>query len=190
MSLERNSRTLKRWIALSVFLILSGVSNAQDGEVSTLTLSFDETNGQIGQEIPFPIKITSSTKLNEPFQINLRFQPSKLEYVQLEIAEVPSLEGWTVTPELKKSPPAFDMDFVEILVEPGEGDFLPTGGELVTVLFTILETETPLEVGEEHVIELSPSIKALGGEILEMEAGPAEIRAVPAGAFACFFYMH
>jgi hypothetical protein len=114
----------------------------------------------------------------------LRFPPSKLEYVKMGIADGPRNSGWKLTPELRKSPPAFDMHFLEILAEPGEGDFLPAGGDLAFAFFRVLEADT------EHAIELAPSIKQLGEAPLEVEAEPAEITALPEGTFACFFYLH
>ena len=62
---------------------------SQQAEVTTLTLSFEETIGQVGSEVTFPIKVTSSTHYKEPFQIVLRFPPSKLEYVKVGVGQAP-----------------------------------------------------------------------------------------------------
>ena len=159
-------------------------SELKEAEVPTLTLSFELTIGQVGQEVSFPIKVTSSTHYKEPFQIILRFPPSKLEYVKVGVGKAPREAGWNLTPELRQAPPAFDMSFVEILVEPGEGDLFPQGGELAFVYFTLVEASP------EHAIELSVSIKPLGETPLEVETEPAEIIALPEGTFACFFYLH
>ncbi len=183
----KNSRLRKR-ILLLVFPLFLSAPRAQvepeEAEVITLNLFFEETIGQVGQEISFPIKLFSSAPVKEPFQVILRFPPSKLEYVKLGVADGPRNSGWKLTPELRKSPPAFDMHFLEILAEPGEGDFLPAGGDLAFAFFRVLEADT------EHAIELAPSIKQLGEAPLEVEAEPAEITALPEGTFACFFYLH
>ncbi len=192
----RSSRLRKR-ILFSVFLFFLSAPKAQvepqaseetaesqEADVPTLTLSFEETVGQVGQEISLPLKITSSTAIKEPFQIILRFPPSKLEYAKLGIGQGPRQAGWKVESELRKAPIAFDMYFLEILVEPGEGDFLPQGGELAFAYFRILEADA------EHSIELSPSIKQLGEAPLEGKTEPVQITALPEGTFACFFYLH
>ncbi len=183
----RSSRLRKR-ILFSVFLFFLSASKAQqesqEADVPTLTLSFEETVGQVGQEISLPLKITSSTAIKEPFQIILRFPPSKLEYAKLGIGQGPRQAGWKVESELRKAPIAFDMYFLEILVEPGEGDFLPQGGELAFAYFRILEADA------EHSIEISPSIKQLGEAPLEGKTEPVQITALPEGTFACFFYLH
>ena len=192
----RSSRLRKR-ILFSVFLFFLSAPKAQvepqaseetaesqEADVPTLTLSFEETVGQVGQEISLPLKITSSTAIKEPFQIILRFPPSKLEYTKLGIGQGPRQAGWKVESELRKAPIAFDMYFLEILVEPGEGDFLPQGGELAFAYFRILEADA------EHSIELSPSIKQLGEAPLEGKTEPVQITALPEGTFACFFYLH
>ncbi len=192
----RSSRLRKR-ILFSVFLFFLSAPKAQvepqaseeaaesqETDVPTLTLSFEETVGQVGQEISLPLKITSSTAIKEPFQIILRFPPSKLEYAKLGIGQGPRQAGWKVESELRKAPIAFDMYFLEILVEPGEGDFLPQGGELAFAYFRILEADA------EHSIEISPSIKQLGEAPLEGKTEPVQITALPEGTFACFFYLH
>jgi len=192
----RSSRLRKR-ILFSVFLFFLSAPKAQvkpqaseeaaesqEADVPTLTLSFEETVGQVGQEISLPLKITSSTAIKEPFQIILRFPPSKLEYTKLGIGQGPRQAGWKVESELRKAPIAFDMYFLEILVEPGEGDFLPQGGELAFAYFRILEADA------EHSIEISPSIKQLGEAPLEGKTEPVQITALPEGTFACFFYLH
>ncbi len=192
----RSSRLRKR-ILFSVFLLFpcalkaqvepqipEGLAASQEADVPTLTLSFEETVGQVGDEISLPLKITSSTSIKEPFQIILRFPPSKLEYAKLGIGQGARRAGWKLKPELKRAPIAFDMHFLEILVEPGEGDFLPQGGELAYAYFRILEA------GADHTIELSPSIKQLGEAPLEGKTEPVQITALPEGTFACFFYMH
>lgn len=157
---------------------------SQETDVPTLTLSFEKTIGQVGQEVSLPLKITSFTPIKEPFKIILRFPPSKLEYTKLGIGQGPRKAGWKLESELKKAPIAFDMHFLEILAEPGEGDFLPEGGVLAFAYFRILEADV------DHAIELSPSIKQLGEAPLEGKTEPAQITALPAGTFACFFYMH
>ncbi len=183
----RSSRLRKR-ILFSVFLFFLSTPKAQqesqEADVPTLNLSFEETIGQVGQEVSLPLKITSSAPIKESFQIILRFPPSKLEYAKLGIGQGPRKAGWKLEPKLKKAPIAFDMHFLEILVEPGEGDFLPEGGGLAFVYFRILEADT------EHAIELSPSIKQLGEAPLEGKTEPAQITALPEGTFACFFYLH
>ncbi len=192
----RSSRLRKR-LLFSVFLLFpcalkaqvepqtsEELAESQEADVPTLNLSFEETIGQVGQEVSLPLKITSSAPIKESFQIILRFPPSKLEYAKLGIGQGPRKAGWKLEPELKKAPIAFDMHFLEILVEPGEGDFLPEGGELAFVYFRILEADT------EHAIELSPSIRQLGEAPLEGKTEPAQITALPEGTFACFFYLH
>ena len=192
----RSSRLRKR-ILFSVFLFFLSAPKAQvepqaseeaaesqEADVPTLTLTFEETVGQVGQEISLPLKITSSTAIKEPFQIILRFPPSKLEYAYLGIGQGPRKAGWKLEPELKRAPIAFDMHFLEIMVEPGEGDFLPEGGALAFAYFMILEADA------DHTIELSPSIKPLGDAPLEGKTEPIQITALPEGTFACFFYMH
>ncbi len=183
----RNSRLRKRILLLVFPLFLSAPKaqvEPQEAEVITLTLSFEETISQVGQEISFPIKLFSSAPVKEPFQVILRFPPSKLEYVKMGVAQGPRDSGWKLTPELRQAPPAFDMHFLEILAEPGEGDFLPAGGALAFAYFKVLEADA------EHAIELAPSIKQLGEMPLEVETGPAEITALPEGTFACYFYLH
>jgi hypothetical protein len=146
---------LRKRILLCVFLFFlsapkaqqqpqvnEGLPESQEAEVTRLTLSFEETIGQVGQEVSFPIKVTSSTHYKEPFQIVLRFPPSKLEYVKVGVGNAPRDAGWNLTPELRQAPPAFDMSFVEIRVEPGEGDLFPQGGELAFVYFTLVEAST------------------------------------------------
>ncbi len=192
----RSSRLRKR-ILFSVFLLFPCALKArvepqttvelaelQETDVPTLTLTFEEIIGQVGQEISLPLKITSSTPIKEPFQIILRFPPSKLEYAKLGIGQGPRKAGWKLEPNLKRAPIAFDMHFLEILIEPGEGGFLPEGGELAFAYFRILEADT------DHTIELSPSIKQLGDAPLEGITEPVQITALPEGTFACFFYMH
>ncbi len=192
----RSSRLRKR-ILFSVFLFFLNTPKAQQepqasdelaesqgAEVTTLTLSFEVTIGEVGQVVSLPLKITSSAPIKESFQIILRFPPSKLEYAKLGIGQGPRKAGWKLKPELKQAPIAFDMHFLEILVEPGEGGFLPEGGELAFAYFRILE------VVADHAIELSPSIKQLGEAPLEGKTEPAQITALPEGTFACFFYMH
>ena len=191
------SSHLRKRILFSVFLFFLSalraqvepqtseeLAESQEADVPTLTLSFEETIGQVGQEVSLPLKITSSTPIKEPFQIILRFPPSKLEYAKLGIGQGPRKAGWKLEPELKRAPIAFDMYFLEILVEPGEGDFLPEGGELAFAYFRILEADA------DHAIELSPSIKQLGEAPLEGKTEPVQITALPEGTFACFFYMH
>ena len=182
------SNRLRKRILFCVFLSFLSAPKAQqkpqEAEVTTLTLSFEETIGQVGSEVIFPIKVTSSTHYKEPFQIILRFPPSKLEYVKMGVGKAPREAGWNLTPELRQAPPAFDMSFVEILVEPGEEDLFPQGGELAFVYFTLVEASP------EHAIELSPSIKPLGETPLEVVTEAAEIIALPEGTFACFFYLH
>jgi hypothetical protein len=107
-----------------------------------------------------------------------------LEYAKLGIGQGPRQAGWKLEPNLKRAPIAFDMHFLEILIEPGEGDFLPEGGELAFAYFRILEADT------DHTIELSPSIKQLGDTPLKGKTEPVQITALPEGTFACFFYMH
>ena len=160
------------------------LARSREADVPTLTLSFEETVGQVGQEISLPLKITSSTPIKEPFQIILRFPPSKLEYAKLGIGQGPRKAGWKLESELKRAPIAFDMHFLKILVKPGEGDFLPEGGALALAYFRILEADV------DHTIELSPSIKPLGDAPLEGKREPVQITALPEGTFACFFYMH
>ena len=191
------SKHLKRALTLLAFLFLLSPLKAQvepqateepaesqGADVPTLTLTFEEIIGQVGQEVSLPLKITSSTPIKEPFQIILRFPPSKLEYSMLGIGQGPRKAGWKLESELKKAPIAFDMYFLEILVEPGEGDFLPEGGELAFAYFRILEADA------DHGIEISPSIKQLGEAPLEGKTEPTRITALPEGTFACFFYMH
>ncbi len=191
------SSSLRKRVLFCVFLLFLTAPKAQqeqqapeeapesqEAEVLTLTLSFEITIGQVGQEVSFPIKLTSSAAVKEPFQVILRFPPSKLEYAKLGIGQRPRQAGWKLESKLKKAPIAFDMHFLEILVEPGEGDFLPEGDELAFAYFRILEADT------EHAIELAPSIKQLGESPLEVETEAAEIIALPEGTFACFFYMH
>ena len=193
----RISKHLRRAISLFVFLFLLSplkaqqepraseeLAESQGTEVTTLTVSFEVTIGEVGQVVSLPLKITSSTPIQEPFQIILRFPPSKLEYAKLGIGQGPRKAGWKLEPELKKAPIAFDMHFLEILVKPGEGNFLPEGGELAFAYFRILEADA------DHAIELSPSIKQLGETPLEGKTEPAQITALPEGTFACFFYMH
>ncbi len=87
----RSSRLRKR-ILLSVFLLFPcalkarvepqttvELAESQESDVPTLILTFEEIIGQVGQEISLPLKITSSTPIKEPFQIILRFPPSKLK---------------------------------------------------------------------------------------------------------------
>ena len=190
-------RSLRKIILFSVFLFFLSApkaqqkpqaseepSESQGTEVTTLSLSFEVTIGAVGQVVSLPLKITSSTPIKEPFQIILRFPPSKLEYAKLGVGQGPRQAGWKLKPELKQAPIAFDMHFLEILVEPGEGDFLPEGGELAFAYFKILEADV------NHAIELSPSIKQLGEAPLEGKTEPVRITALPEGTFACFFYMH
>lgn len=150
----------------------------------TLTLAFEETVGAVGQEVSLPIQLTSTQDIDDPFTIILRFPPSKLEYKKLGVASQPRRAGWKLEPELRKAPPAFDMHFLEISVEPGPGEFLPTGGLLAFAYFQILEAVP------EHAVELAASIKTSGENTLEVNIEPATITALPEAAFACFFFMH
>ena len=150
----------------------------------TLTLSFEETVGTVGEEVSLPIQLTASEDIDEPFTIILRFPPSKLEYKKLGVASSPRKAGWELEPGLRKAPAAFDMHFLEIAVEPGPGEFLPTGGLLAFVYFQIVE------VVPEHIVELASSIKTTGDSALEVNTEPATITALPEAMFACFFYMH
>ena len=150
----------------------------------TLTLAFEETVGAVGQEVSLPIQLTSTQDIDDPFTIILRFPPSKLEYNKLGVASQPRRAGWKLEPELRKAPPAFDMHFLEISVEPGPGEFLPTGGLLAFAYFQILEAVP------EHAVELAASIKISDESTLELNIEPATITALPEAAFACFFYMH
>ena len=159
------------------------LARSREADVPTLTLSFEETVGQVGQEISLPLKITSSTPIKEPFQIILRFPPSKLEYAKLGIGQGPRKAGWKLESELKRAPIAFDMHFLEILVKPGEGDFLPEGGALALAYFKILEADA------DHAIELSPSIKPLGDAPLRREKGTRPDDRPP-GRHLCLLLLH
>ncbi len=150
----------------------------------TLTLAFEETIGAVGQEVSLPIQITATQDIEDPFTIILRFPPSKLEYKKLGVASPPRKAGWKLKPELRKSPPAFDMNFLEISVEPGTGEFLPSGGLLAFAYFQIVEAVP------DHAVELATSIKTSGDNPFEVNIEPATITALPEGAFACFFYLH
>ncbi len=179
----------RRWLAIALFLAFPGVSNAQvepqEPEIPTLTLSVGNTSGQIGEEIAVPIEVTSNVNLKESFRIILRFPPSKLEYTKLGVGPLPGQAGWKLEPELRTAPVAFDMSFLEISVEPGEGDFFPEGGLMAYAYFIILATLP------DHLIELSPSLRVLDGESpVLVETEPAEILAFPQIMMACLFYMH
>ena len=150
----------------------------------TLTLSFEEAVGTVGTEVSLPIQLSATHDLNEPFTIILRFPPSKLEYKKLGVASQPKRAGWKLEPGLRKAPAAFDMHFLEISVEPGTGEFLPTGGLLAFAYFQIVEAVP------EHLVELTPSIKTSSDSELEVQTEPATINALPESMFACFFYMH
>ena len=150
----------------------------------TLTLAFEETIGAVGQEVSLPIQLTSTQDIDAPFTIILRFPPSKLEYKKLGVASQPRSAGWKLGPELRKAPPAFDMHFLEISVEPGPGEFLPTGGLLAFAYFQILEAVP------EHSVEMAASIKTSGNSTLDLNIEPPTITALPEAAFACFFYLH
>ena len=110
----RSSR-LRKIILFSVFLFFLNTPKAQqesqEADVPTLNLSFEETIGQVGQEVSLPLKITSSAPIKESFQIILRFPPSKLEYAKLGIGQGPRKANWKLEPKLKKAPIAFDMHF-------------------------------------------------------------------------------
>ena len=150
----------------------------------TLTLSFEEAVGTVGTEVSLPIQLSATHDIDEPFTIILRFPPSKLEYKKLGVASQPRRAGWKLEPGLRKAPTAFDMHFLEISVEPGPGEFLPTGGLLAFAYFQIVESVP------EHAVELAPSIKTAGDSRLEVHTEPATINALPEAMFACFFYMH
>ena len=84
----------------------------------------------------------------------------------------------------ERHPPAFDMQFLEISVTPGDTDFFPEGGLLALAYFKVLEAS------EDHAIELFPSLKVDGELPIEVITGPAEIIGRPEAMLACFFYMH
>ncbi len=195
---EVNMRNVK-WILASVFLSLLSVSQAQverqdeqeelsgsqEADIPTVTLSVGDTSGRIGEEIAVPIEVTATISLKEPFKIVLRFPPSKLEYTKLGVGSLPKQAGWKLKSELKTTPIAFDMYFVEISVEPGEGDLFPPGGLVAFAYFNIVTT-TP-----DHPIELSPSLKLPdGASLVRVKTEPAEIMVYPEALIGCLFYMH
>lgn len=150
----------------------------------TLSLSFEKTIGPVGEEISLPIQLKSDQKIDEPFTIILRFPPSKLEFKKLGIASQPRKEGWKLEVDLRKSPPAFDMSFLEIIATPDQGEFLPEGGLLAFIYFQILE------IVPDHTLELTSSIKTISTSTIEVSTEPAIIMTLPEAMFACFFYMH
>ena len=147
-------------------------------------LTFDEATGRVGQEVALPIRATANAPLRIPFKVVLRFPPSKLAYQRLGIGPLPRRAGWTLSANLRKTPPAFDMYFLEIHVEPSSEEFFPEGGLMAEAYFTVVEAS------QEHSIELVPSVKPITETELLFETEPAIILAQPEAMFACFFYMH
>ena len=160
-------------------------SQDRPSESPTLFLSFGQASGRIGEEVPFPIHVSSSTAIREAFTIVLQFSPAKLSYVRMGEAATPArTAGWQVEANLKTAPPAFDMHFLEIAVEPGEEAFFPEGGLLALAYFKVLLPS------EDHAIELSPSVKFHGQTPIDAQIEAAEIVTRPEAMLACFFYMH
>jgi hypothetical protein len=150
----------------------------------TLTLSFEKSVGTVGEEVSLPIQLTATEYFDEPFTIILRFPPSQLKYKKLGIASLPRKAGWKLDPGLRKAPAVFDMHFLEIAVQPGPGEFLPTGGLLAYAYFQLMEAVS------EHTVELTASIKTTSNSTFEADTEPATITSLPEAMFACFFYMH
>ena len=123
---------LRRWLLTGALCCaLLGASHAQvepqEPEIPTLTLTVGDTSGKIDEEVAVPIEVTANANLREPFKVVLRFPPSSLQYTRLGFGPLLGKADWKLESELRTSPAAFDMSFLEISVEPGEGDFFPRG---------------------------------------------------------------
>ncbi len=181
---------LRRWLLTGALCCaLMGASHAQvesqEPEIPTITLSVGDTSGKIDEEVAVPIEVTANANLREPFKVVLRFPPSSLQFTRLGFGPLLGKADWKLESELRTSPAAFDMSFLEISVEPGEGDFFPEGGLIAYAYFIIVATLP------DHLIELSPSLRILDGESpVQVETAPAEIMAFPEAMTACLFYMH